>query len=78
MTLSVESFTPNDQRGMIKEINDVAGKSALPKQDQDELNDHSSAGTLRTVGSSFRAERRLVRGLTPYVSPSLLCTLNID
>ena len=66
------------ERSMIKEINDVAGKWAIPKQGQNNPNDQSSAGALWTVGLLLRGERRLVRSLTPYANPSLLCMLNTD
>lgn len=39
---------------MIKEINDLAGKSAIPKQGQDKRNDQSSAYALWTLGSPLR------------------------
>lgn len=65
---------------MIKEINNVAGKSATPKQGQGKLSDQSSACALWTVwvGSPLRRREETGMGLGPHATPSRLCTLNTD
>lgn len=61
---------------MIKEIKDLAEKSAVPKL-SGKLNDQSNPGVLWTGGGHLsRGQRSLARGLSPFANPSLLFTVN--